>query len=345
MSATGAKLKCYRAVGAIHQSEQSNHTIDCAWWHLKVYSPVSGMTMAVEEEPRASFRGVCKSVTNAVAPMTGTVRVFSDLHLGHSGTLIEDVEQLAPLIDGADTVIFNGDTIEERCSAFYDKGQDMLGELDALCRRLGAEAVYLSGNHDPDSWERSWVDLCHGNVFVSHGHAILKYISPWSRNAGTTAQTIDGLWQEFENSEQTIEQLFELTRKSCHATTVYQPQLGRSLISKALTVAEEAWPPSRPLSVVRTWINVPEDAREFIAGYRPDAKFFIMGHTHFPGIWKSGDLNVINTGAFFLLLNARTVEIADGRMTVHAVKKNRSGEFVRGTQKGLFSNLPQTTSA
>lgn len=276
--------------------------------------------------------------------MTGIVRVLSDLHLGHSGTLINDVEQLAPLIEGAETIIFNGDTIEERCSAFYDRGQDMLGELDALCRRLGAAPVYLSGNHDPDAWEKSWVDLCEGEVFISHGHAVLKYISPWSRHAGKTARIIDELWEDFKDTDQSIEQRFELTRKSCHATEVYQPQLGRTLISKALTVAEEAWPPSRPLSIVRTWINVPEDARDFVTEYRPDARFFIMGHTHFPGIWKCGGLNVINTGAFFLLLNARTVEIADGQMTVHSVKMNRAGEFVRGTRKGVFTGLPATAS-
>ncbi|MGK0186510.1 MAG: putative phosphodiesterase [Verrucomicrobiales bacterium] len=307
--------------------------------------------MTIENDASVHFSDVSdagergKSANEKVRPPAGPIRVLSDLHLGHSGTLIDDVAQLTPLIDGAGTIIFNGDTVEERCSEFYHKGQDMLGELDALCRHLGAQPVYLSGNHDPDSWERSWIDLCGGDVFVSHGHAILKYISPWSRNAGRTGQKIDALWEKFDaSSGGTIEERFELTRQSCQATEVYQPQLGRSLIAKALTVAEEAWPPSRPLSVIRTWINVPEDAREFADLYRPNARFFIMGHTHFPGIWRAGNLNVINTGAFFLLLNARVVEISGDQMSVHKVKKNRAGEFVTGVRKGSFRGLPRSAS-
>ena len=273
----------------------------------------------------------------------GRIRVLSDLHLGHSGTLIDDVRQLAPLLEGAETVIFNGDTIEERCSAFRPRGEEMQAELEELCGDLGVRPVYLSGNHDPDTWERSWVDLCNGEVFVSHGHAILKYISPWSRRAGQTAKIIDGLWEDFaQSSKNSIEERLELTRQSCHATAVYQPQLGKSLISKALTVAEEAWPPSRPLSVLRTWINVPQDAREFADEYRPRARFFVMGHTHFPGIWRSGTLNIINTGAFFLMLNARIVEISGDQLTVHAIKRERSGDFVRGREKGAFPVIPAT---
>lgn len=311
-------------------------------------SSVSGSIMIAESEVRESGTETVGRMrakpTNQVKRSTGPIRVLSDLHLGHSGTLIDDVAQLKPLIEGAETVIFNGDTVEERCSEFFDRGQDMLGELDVLCRTLGANPIYLSGNHDPDSWERSWVDLCDGDVFVSHGHAILKYISPWSRHAGNTAKIIDGLWDEFDEATGTIEERFELTRRSCHATEVYQPQLGRSLVSKALTVAEEAWPPSRPLSVLRTWVNVPQDARKFVREYRPDARFFIMGHTHFPGIWQAGDLNVINTGAYFLLLNARVVDISGDQMTVHSVKRNRSREFVRGARKGAFEGLPRTVS-
>lgn len=287
-----------------------------------------------------------RSAGAAVQPAPAPVRILSDLHLGHSGTLIDDVRQLTPLLEGAGTVIFNGDTIEERCSDFRERGKAMLAELNALCAELGVRPIYLSGNHDPDTWELSWVDLCARKVFVSHGHAIIKYISPWSRRAGRTSRIIDGLWEDFARSHgrRTLEERMELTRQSCHATAVYQPQLGRSLVSKMLTVAGEAWPPSRPLAVLRTWINMPQLAREFVDDYRPDARFFVMGHTHFPGIWTSGHLNVINTGAFFLWLNARVVEISETQLTVHKVARNRSREFVPGRGFRAFSLPPATAS-
>ena len=305
---------------------------------MAYFSGVHTVAKSSGKKPNPSLPG---GAVNGHARDSGDqcVRIFSDFHLGHSGSLISQVSQLAPLLEGADIAIFNGDTIEERCPSFRSRGLEMLSELNELCVKMGARPVYLSGNHDPETWSDLWLDLCGSDVFVTHGHALLKYISPWSREAGETARKIDELWSEFdwESDSTSLEDRLELTRRCCQATAVFEPELKKSLLANAMTIAGELWPPARPISVLRTWFGVPDDARDFARKYRPEARFFVMGHTHFPGIWRRGELTVVNTGAFFVALNARMVEIREGELSVHTIKRGGGGDFVRGTEKGRFS--------
>ena len=295
----------------------------------------------VEEEASDALPGGSPDHGEATIPSDGgCVRIFSDLHLGHSGCLISEVRQFAPLLEGATTAIFNGDTIEERCPNFRAKGLEMLSELNDLCDELGVRPVYLSGNHDPETWRLTWADLCNSQVFVMHGHALIKYISPWGRGAGGASRRIDSLWGEFEKRKgepSSLGDRLELARDSCGVTVPFESALNRSLVSNALTVAGELWPPRRPLAVLRTWWGFQNDAKAFAEEFRPEARFIIMGHTHFPGIWQRGELRVINTGAFFIMLNARMAEIEGGELSVHAIKRGREGNFVRGREKKRFT--------
>ena len=50
--------------------------------------------------------------------MNEPVRILSDLHLGHRVSRIERTSALRPLIAGAGTVIFNGDTWQELAEPF-----------------------------------------------------------------------------------------------------------------------------------------------------------------------------------------------------------------------------------
>ena len=71
----------------------------------------------------------------------GPVRVLSDLHLGHSGCVIEKVAQLEPLIEGAQTVVFNGDTFEQMESRFRERSGAMLEELKMMPFADGPDAT------------------------------------------------------------------------------------------------------------------------------------------------------------------------------------------------------------
>ena len=48
------------------------------------------------------------------------IRIISDLHLAHPGSSVVDVAQLSPVLEGVKTLIFNGDTIEERMKQYHD---------------------------------------------------------------------------------------------------------------------------------------------------------------------------------------------------------------------------------
>ena len=53
--------------------------------------------------------------------MNEPVRILSDLHLGHKISRITRVSALRPLISGAATVVFNGDTWQELAAPFRAK--------------------------------------------------------------------------------------------------------------------------------------------------------------------------------------------------------------------------------
>ena len=110
--------------------------------------------------------------------MNSPIRILSDLHLGHKVSRIEDVESLRPLIAGAGTVIFNGDTWQELAKPWKSRAGEMLEELKKLCADEGAEAVFLSGNHDPGWPGKGWIELAEGRIVVNHGDALLFESSP-----------------------------------------------------------------------------------------------------------------------------------------------------------------------
>ncbi len=64
--------------------------------------------------------------------LSGKVRILSDLHLGHPGSLIGDVEDLRPLLEGMDTVVFNGDTCELAYAEWAERGEQWLEALRSL---------------------------------------------------------------------------------------------------------------------------------------------------------------------------------------------------------------------
>src|SRR5690625_3337445 len=113
------------------------------------------------------------------------IRILSDLHCGHPASLIRNFDQIEPLLEGARTIVFNGDTVEFRLSEGRERGQELLEELGRFCCDRDVEAIFLNGNHDPDASERNFLKLLGGKVLVTHGDLFFEAISPWSRGAKT----------------------------------------------------------------------------------------------------------------------------------------------------------------
>ena len=259
----------------------------------------------------------------------GHVRVLSDLHFGHSACVIDEVSQLTPLFEGADTIVFNGDTLEERADPFRPRSEEMLAELEETCRASGVKPVFISGNHDPGAWDVHYLDLADGKVFVTHGDALFDLISPWSKDIARTEDGIRKIRAGYSEEElRELDTLMACTKAACKLTHIYEKSGSNGLINKARVLTAEMWPPRRPAAILHSWATAPGKALDLVARHRPDAKAILFGHTHFPGIWQRNGTSALNTGGYLGTLNARAIDIPPAGKTLnyHRVRK-RNGSF------------------
>jgi len=241
--------------------------------------------------------------------MNEPVRILSDLHLGHKVSRITDVGSLRPLIAGAGTVIFNGDTWQELAKPWRERSAQLLQQLQDLCREEGVEALFLSGNHDPGWTGRGWVELAEGRIIVSHGDALLFASSPWKREILMAPERIAGLWARQPHADREVEERLRGARdiaRELHATEFPQ---GRHLLQRAW---DAVIPPQRALLMLEAWASQGRRAAEFLRQYFPRAEVMVIGHFHWPGRWRIGGRLVINTGTFVSPNPAHWVEWRGG---------------------------------
>lgn len=227
--------------------------------------------------------------------MKSPVRILSDLHLGHRVSRIERVESLRPLIAGAGTVVFNGDTWQELAAPFREKSTRMLEELRTLCREENAEPVFLSGNHDPGWPGTGWLELAGGKIVVTHGDALFFDGSPWSREAIGRQAKIRELWQEHHQAACDVGERLQLAREIARNLVPRVFPRGKKLWQRAW---EAAHPPERALKMLHAWLTQADAAATFCDRYFPRAEVFVMGHFHHEGIWHRGHRLILNTGGF-----------------------------------------------
>ena len=241
--------------------------------------------------------------------MNEPVRVLSDLHLGHKISRISQVSALRPLISGAATVVFNGDTWQELAKRFYDRSAAMLDELKSLCREEGAEAVFLPGNHDPGWPGPGWVELAGGRVIVTHGDALLFDGSPWKREILVGGERVMELWDRFPGAHDDAEQRLRVAREISRDLSSVEYPNGR-------TFAHRAWdavtPPKRAFKMIEAWIIQGSAGVEFCDRYFPTAEVLVVGHFHRIGNWLIDGRRVINTGSFTAPGRAQWVEWKNG---------------------------------
>lgn len=237
--------------------------------------------------------------------MNEPVRVLSDLHLGHKVSRIDDVAVLRPLIAGAGTVIFNGDTWQELAKSFFTRASAMLEELRVLCREEGADVIFLSGNHDP-GWEGPGaVELAEGRILISHGDAILFDSSPWKREILLNGERVMAMWDENPRAHRDVEERLRLARKIAR-------ELGSSEHSTGRKFMQRFWdaviPPQRAYKMIESWAVQGSAGARFCEDYFPKAEVMVIGHFHRHGSWLRGGRRVINTGSFMSPGRAHWVE-------------------------------------
>ncbi len=241
--------------------------------------------------------------------MNEPVRILSDLHLGHKICRIDQVSALRPLIAGAGTVIFNGDTWQELATPFLERSTVMLEELKSLCREEGAEAVFLPGNHDPGWSGPGWVELAGGRIVVTHGDALLRGSSPWKREILTCGQRVTELWDKFPGAAGDAADRHSVAREIARELCSVEYPSGRSFIQRAW---DAVLPPRRAVTMIESWLTQGSAGAKFCADYFPKAEILLIGHFHWDGSWLRDGRRVINLGSFTSPGRAHWAEWNDG---------------------------------
>jgi len=241
--------------------------------------------------------------------MIEPIRILSDLHLGHKISRIADVNALRPLIAGAGTIIFNGDTWQELARPFRTRSSAMLEELKSLCAAEGAHPVFLPGNHDPSWPGPGWVELADGKIVVTHGDALLAAGSPWKREILVNGQRIEELWQNHPQAGHDVMQRLQLAREIARDLCSVEYPTGRRFLHRAW---DAVIPPSRAVKMIEAWLTQDREGAKFCDTYFPKAEMLIIGHFHWQGSWQTSGRRVINTGSFTSPGRAHWVEWHDG---------------------------------
>ncbi len=252
------------------------------------------------------------------------VRVVSDLHLGHPGSRIAAAAELRPLLEGAGTVLFNGDTREMLAKNYLSKGEALFAELRSLIEELGVEAHFMRGNHDPDISDVHHIDLHGRDVLITHGDVLFPEISPWGVSNRSELRQILAQAERLENEDEGKDDFESRLRRAnqvCRFNAVFDKETKPGLLGHFHTVHNVVWPPRKLFSLLKCWFGTHGLAADFCAQYRPEARVMVFGHTHLPGIWELGGRTFINTGGYISWGGALMVELEGSELRVFAVRK------------------------
>ncbi len=282
-------------------------------------------------------KSYCSMSSNDAVPNAGHIAepviILSDIHIGHTASLVSDISQLRGLFEGHRTVVFNGDTLEERTREGRvpaEKNRDLLEEQAELA---DSRLVFVAGNHDPTVSDIFHVELAGGAVLASHGHLFFDGVTPWSRKAKAASARHPmppGGFDSFSN-------LAERGRNIAMEMEVDTMSRERGLLPALRLFAREMVHPVRPFIVMACWANAPRLAVRISQRYFPQARFIIMGHTHFPGVWRCGRHVVINTGSFSLPIERTAVRIDHGVLQIVSINRHVGGGYHLGRVKHEFS--------
>lgn len=256
-------------------------------------------------------------------PIRFPIRILSDLHLGNNASMVGSAEVLLPLFEGTGTLVLNGDTFDQRHRVQGEASVHPVEIFEALAERAGTDLVVISGNHDPDSSTVYHLDLMDGQILVTHGDVLYPEIAPWSHFAAQFREMIRKELDELENpGGHSLEHLLA-TNKSVARQILTQPHFyfptNEGFFRHLLRYL---WPPSRILRILGSWRRLPVSAANLAVDHRPEARYVIVGHTHYPGIWSRKGRRIINTGSFLPLLGRRLVDIHEDHLEVRKIRRS-----------------------
>lgn len=237
------------------------------------------------------------------------IRILSDLHLGHSASRIQVVDQLAPLFEDCDQLVFAGDVWQERKTGH--PGSDLM--FEKLGKMVGPRATYLRGNHDPGTQQGlAWLNG--KDVLVTHGDAVFRDATPWSREMPTHREEVKKIVARYDEND-----VQACSDRACEIAFTLKPVPFFKLPVPFNFFASAFWPPTRPFEIFRVWAELGDECHRFLERVSPETKVLICGHFHRAGIWEKNGRLVINTGSFMRGSTPWCVDIDGDWITVREV--------------------------
>ena len=256
------------------------------------------------------------------------IRILSDLHLGHPGSKVTDIAQIRPLLEGAKTVIFNGDTYELRKQSLLAITDKFRADLEALIDELGIRAVFLTGNHDPEFSDTHYLDLAGGKIFITHGDLLYDDVSPWSKLIDSLHEQRTIVRETYpENYLDDLDLRLKASKQIAARTNIRKAKGKPGLSGRINALLAELWPPKRPLRILKTWATAHHLAHDLRDQFRPDADIIIIGHTHRAVVHERSGKRVINTGAYLPVSGTYVVEIDANRLRIIRAKQQRNRDY------------------
>jgi predicted phosphodiesterase len=262
--------------------------------------------------------------------------ILSDLHLGHRASLIRDPEQLAPVFREANTIILNGDTAELRHQIDRPVGRTLAATLARVCHSSGAKAIFINGNHDPVISHIDHLDLADGQMLVTHGDILFLGIAPWSRQAYAYRRVhLRALDQLGPDALLNFEKRLLATKRTSLKLQLLEEPTTRGRFPGLGLIVRQFWPPFRPFMILHAWWETPSLGARLLHAFRPETRYLLIGHTHFPGCWNHDGRVIINTGSFVLNFGACAVLLKEKSFEIRRIKRYQKN-FVLGKRLKEF---------
>ena len=256
------------------------------------------------------------------------VRIISDIHWGHPASLVRRPEQLRPLFEGAGTVVFNGDTLEQAPGFDGSKEARPEAAFEEVCREAGAGAFFVSGNHDPSISGHDSLALEDGRVLVTHGDVVFPEISVWGRTRHELRAACESLYEPGRAPHEAgFEGVTARVRETCRVMLDDGGADGVVWCGWVRFFWRQGWPPGRALRILRCWRETALRGVGLAGRHHATPRFVVMGHTHYPGVWHRDGVTVINTGSYFPLMGRRLVQIHEGQLTVRRVVRGKNAFY------------------
>ena len=257
-------------------------------------------------------------------------RILSDLHLGHDSSLISDVRQLAPLLDGIDELVLAGDSWQERFKGAKRRpAEEKRAAFEELVREREIMLTYLRGNHDPQTGA-GFCYLAEGQVLVTHGDAVYRTATPWGREMANFEDEVTAIVNRYEPRRQEIEACVARARE---IALTLKPKPLPALPPPLNFLSTALWPPSRFYHMFRVWRRLGTDLLDFLEESGGGAKVLVCGHFHRPGVWLRNGYAAVNTGAYMPASKPLAVDVVGKTLTVSSIKRSNNLFIIEATKE------------